>query len=295
MAGYHVILNPSAGSTESTYSNQIKAAFGDRVEDMAIHAPGDIAQGARQAAAKPECRVLIAVGGDGTVRTVAAEAIAAGKTFGVIPAGTLNHFAKDAGIPQGLTEAVAVILEGHTSRVDYATVGNHVFLNNASLGIYPALVRRREQLQYRIGKWPALIWELIKLLLHSLQRYRFTLSYQDAVHRFTTPFIFIGNNDYQSQAGGFGGRHRLDAGILTLVIFTANHRLRFGVELLKTFLGKPTHPDMRTEQITEVTIASPAGRVDIALDGEVLTIKLPVTATVRPRGLSLLTPRQSSS
>jgi len=93
--------------------------------------------------------VLIAAGGDGTVSTVAAAAARAGKTFGVIPCGTLNHFARDAGIPLELDAAVDVLAAGYTRMLDTGVVNDRIFINNASLGAYPRMVWERNRARRR--------------------------------------------------------------------------------------------------------------------------------------------------
>ncbi len=118
--------------------------------------------------------VIVAAGGDGTVSSVAAAVAAAGKTLGVIPAGTLNHFARDAGIPTELDDAVALIKDAHTRGVDIGLVNGRVFLNNVSLGNYPRMVHERERLES--GRRPRAIatalavartwWRLGKLTAH---------------------------------------------------------------------------------------------------------------------------------
>ena len=104
----------------------------------------------------------MAGGGDGTVNTVASAVIDTDKTFGVLPLGTLNHFAKDLHIPLDLEAAARTIIAGHTTQVDVGEVNDEIFLNNSSLGLYPRLVQKRKKKQ-RLGsrKWAAFFWAAI--------------------------------------------------------------------------------------------------------------------------------------
>jgi undecaprenyl-diphosphatase len=117
----------------------------------------------RVAAASPGIRALGVWGGDGTVGTAAAAAIQLNLPLLVLAGGTLNHFARDAGTPS-LREAVAAATEGQAARADVGIVSVErglaedpektelIMLNTASIGLYPNLVRRREQLQPALGK-----------------------------------------------------------------------------------------------------------------------------------------------
>jgi diacylglycerol kinase family enzyme len=101
--------------------------------------PGaEIPEAAERAAAAG--RVLVAAGGDGTVSTVAAVAVRTGSDLGVLPLGTLNHFARDAGIPMDVDGAVDALVDGSITLVDVCEVNDRTFVNNASLGAYPAIV-----------------------------------------------------------------------------------------------------------------------------------------------------------
>ena len=97
----------------------------------------------RKALETTEC-TIVAAGGDGTVSAIAAQLAGTRKRMGVLPLGTLNHFAKDLGIPLELEEAIRTVVNGHTRAVDVAEVNGRVFINNSSLGLYPRIVMHRE-------------------------------------------------------------------------------------------------------------------------------------------------------
>jgi diacylglycerol kinase family enzyme len=96
-------------------------------------------------AARGDSQTIVAGGGDGTISAIAAELVDTDKTLGVLPLGTLNHFAKDLNIPLDVKEAAQTIIAGHVVEVDVGEVNGQVFVNNSSLGLYPDIVRRREQ------------------------------------------------------------------------------------------------------------------------------------------------------
>ena len=89
--------------------------------------------------------VVVAAGGDGTISSVAAALIDTPVPLGILPVGTLNHFAKDLGLPLDLAGAVRTIMEGQRRRVDVGEVNGRIFVNNSSIGMYPVMVRDRDE------------------------------------------------------------------------------------------------------------------------------------------------------
>ena len=125
-----------------------------RVRLERVRDPGDLAARARQAASRHD--LLVAAGGDGTVSVVAGVAVSTGSSLGVLPMGTLNHFAKDVGLPLDLEKAVEAIVAGRVHQVDVGEVNGRIFVNNSSVGLYPRMVWEREAEQRRgHRKWAA--------------------------------------------------------------------------------------------------------------------------------------------
>src|SRR5512145_345184 len=155
MAAAAIIVNQLSGSAESRgkeLDDAVRQA-GLEARILRVHSTELIAAAERAAA---EGFVLVAAGGDGTVSTVASVAVRTQSTFGVIPLGTLNHFARDAGIPLDPAKAAAVIAAEHTRELDVGQMNGSTFVNNVSLGLYPRLVWERQREQHRgRGKWTA--------------------------------------------------------------------------------------------------------------------------------------------
>lgn len=112
MSAIPVVLNAAAGNgwTEETLARlpeQFRAA-GLEAEILAARSGEEIATLARKAAAARPA-VIVAGGGDGTVSTVASIVQSTPTALGVLPLGTLNHFAKDLGIPLEVEEAIGVL------------------------------------------------------------------------------------------------------------------------------------------------------------------------------------------
>jgi diacylglycerol kinase family enzyme len=237
--------------------------------------------------------MVAAGGGDGTINAVASVMAGSGVRFGVLPLGTLNHFAKDLGIPLDLDEAVRNLATGVARQVDVGEVNERIFLNNSSLGLYPDIVRDREKQQRRLGrgKWPAAVWAT----LAALRRYPF-LSMRLTVNGKTlarrTPFVFIGNNRYKMEGLSIGERDHLDDGLLSLYVPQHPTRLgllRFAFDALLGKLGSERDFDVLESGGFEIDTHH--AHLHVATDGEVTRMTPPLRYRVRPGALTVLVPK----
>lgn len=288
-----ILLNRASGSGRATTA-------ADRVEELlrsaGIDAPVLTVDGHHVAAAAEQAvasgsSVLVAGGGDGTVSTVAAVAARAGVTLGILPLGTLNHFARDVGIPSDLGAAIDVIANGRPMPVDVGDVNGRLFLNNSSLGLYPRMVWEREQEQRRgRRKWPALAVAMFRVW----RQYRWiavTVEGDGSRRIVRTPFVFIGNNEYTLDGGRIDNRGRLDAGVLQLCIAPGVDRtgmLRIVAAALAGRVG--TVEAFESQLLTEVTIRGQRTRLGVSLDGEMTTLTSPLRYRIRRRALRVLVP-----
>jgi diacylglycerol kinase family enzyme len=243
-------------------------------------------------------RAVVAGGGDGTVSSVAGALAGTGRPLGVLPLGTLNHFAKDLRIPLGLEEAARNVCEGREASVDVGEVNGQVFVNNSSLGLYPRIVRRREKLQERegSGKWSA----FVRAGLAVLRRYpflyvRLSADGREIVRR--TPFVFVGNNEYEVEGTRIGARSRLDGGRLSLYVAHRTGRLGLLRLALSALLGRlrQAHDfDALCAQEIWVETRRPK-RIPVATDGEVTVMTTPLHYRVRPGALKVIVPKEVTS
>lgn len=289
-----VIINARSGAGNSAEVQQrIAAAFHAAGADARISLAGSGPEliTLAQHAARGEAERVVGAGGDGTMNAIAAAIIDAGKTLGVLPAGTMNHFAKDLKIPLDLEGAIGTIVAGHTASVDVGEVNGRVFLNNSGLGLYPRIIREREK-QQRLGwgKWPAYSWAALAVL----RRYpfldiRLSVGGRDRTTR--TPFVFVGNNEYQMEQLSVGGRACLDAGALSVYTTRGTGRLGLIRLALGALLGGLRQDrDFVAFTTTGMWIDTRHERLRVALDGEVVTMEPPLHYRVRPGALRVLVP-----
>jgi diacylglycerol kinase family enzyme len=289
-----VLLNAAGGragkpATEAAIAALFLAARID-AQILVLRRGQDPAEAARAAGARTT--VVVAAGGDGTVGGVAAGLVGTSTVLGVLPLGTLNHFARDLHIPLDLEEAVATIAGGRVARIDVGQVNDRVFVNNSSIGIYPSVLEVREDLRRSgHGKWPAMALATVRVLRHYRGvLVRVTADGRQAVWR--TPFVFVGNNEYTLEGTHLGGRTALDAARLFAYLAPRVRARELPMLLVRALLGRT-----RTSEAFEIVSAPDlwvdtlhARRIRVALDGEITTMTTPLHYRTRPGALRVLLP-----
>lgn len=290
-----VLVNAHAGTgCPPDWIDQLQRSFTEaglaaRVD--LIEQGGDIADHVARAI-REGAPMVVAGGGDGTVSAVAAGLVGTGVTLGVLPMGTLNHFAKDLGIPLEQEQAIAVLAAGRTLQVDAGEVNGRIFINNSSLGLYPVIVRGREERQRRLGhgKWRA----LLEASVAAARRYAL-LTVQIEVDGQTlkrrTPFVFIGNNEYSMEGFEIGERDRLDG--RTLSLYLTQRMGRFGLlrlALLALLRRLDNERDFDRLLAREFVVRTGQARLRVATDGEVTMMDSPLRYRVLPQALQVAVP-----
>lgn len=292
------ILNRQAGgSADGGWLEQNRAA----VEHVAAGGPisavgsGDEIRTAVQRALDAGCETVVAGGGDGTLNAVASELLKSERgqpTFGALPLGTLNHFAKDLGLPLDPLAALEVVADGHSTLVDVGEVNGHCFLNNSSIGLYVDIVRDRERQQTRLGrgKWPAFTWALVG----ALRRFPFltvALAANGRAVEHRTPLVFIGNNVYRAEGLQIGERDSLQGGVLSVYLTERAGRLRLLALGLRALAGRVRQErDFLAFTTTGLRIDTRHRLIGVALDGETLRLATPLEYRSRPGALRVLVP-----
>lgn len=302
---FEVIINCVAGGGPDTEAGRaVEEAFASCGAAAHVHlarAGEELTELAR-AAVSNGARAVVAGGGDGTVGAVASVLVGTDKALGVLPLGTLNHFAKDLRIPLEVEGAARNVCEGREVLVDVAEVrgddgaesGRRVFINNSGLGLYPHIVRRREKLQEReaVGKWTA----FARASLAILRRYpflnvRLNADGKEIVR--VTPFVFVGNNEYEVEGTRIGGRERLDAGRLSLYVAHRTGRLGLLRLALRALFGRLRQSkDFDALSAEEIWIETRRPkRLYVATDGEVTVMTTPLHYRVLPKALRVIVPK----
>ena len=284
-----VILNAgSGGGNDAVLAERLAALFAaaGAVARIELVNGSDLAARVEAAIARrPD--VIVAGGGDGTVSSVAAALAGGPIALGVLPLGTLNHFAKDMQLPLDIESAVAQIARGALRRVDVGEVNGRVFINNSSLGLYPDIVRDRERQQKRLGrgKWLALAWASV-LALRRFPFLRVRLTVDGKPWQRRTPFVFIGNNEYRMEGFAIGARAALDTGCLSLYIAQRAGRLRLLQLAVHALFGRLKQArDFDAILAADIVVESRRRRIRVATDGEITVMTPPLRYRIRPASL----------
>ena len=294
-AGLLVLANPASGPVSrdsEALADRIRRAFAaaGRTADVRLIAPAELAAAVR--AARDGYGAIIVAGGDGSVSTAAGVLAGSETALGVLPLGTLNHFARDIGMPVELEAAVTALADGTIARVDVGEVNGRVFVNNSSVGIYSRIVEDRDR-QRRVhgrGKWLALSIAGARALRHYRRR-RLTISTGERMWHRRTSLLFVGNNSYQLRFPSMGARPRLDGGGLCLfAVFGRGWRL-VRLAMLALIGAAATDRDFeRAEGLREVIVTSAEAELPVAIDGEIEWLQMPLRYRIRPLALTVIRP-----
>jgi diacylglycerol kinase family enzyme len=252
----------------------------------------DLLAAAREGAAS-DTDVVVMAGGDGTVSAGAGGLAGTGKPMGVLPLGTLNHFARDLGIPTELEAAVRNVAEGIVREVDVGEANDRVFVNNSSLGLYPAAVALRDAWMagQSMQKWVA----MGRAALDTLRRFpvvRLTLRVPEGSLNVTTPMVFIGNNRYETKLFSLGKRPALEDGDLWVYLARDAGRFRFLRLALRALIGRlDDSRDFQGLCVKEMLVEDRRRMLKVAFDGEVCHVAPPLRYQIRPRALRVIVPR----
>ena len=302
------IVNAAAGSSDAEAKREvIEAALqaGGRRGDLLFCNPAELSHMSYQAATRASATrtAVVAVGGDGTLNTVAQAAHAAGCAMGVVPQGTFNYFARTHGIPADPADAVRQLLCSVPAPVQVAGINDRVFLVNASLGLYPDLLEDREAYKARFGRsrWVAFLAGCATLL-RAQRRLRLRIEMGGKARDMQTLTLFVGNNRLQLQQLGAEPEDTLagtpgDGTMAALVLRPIGTRSMLGLMLHGAMgsLGEAAGVERFEFQHLVVRPTLPQSRsgVKVAFDGEVTMMRAPLEFRVLAKPLYLLKPQLS--
>jgi undecaprenyl-diphosphatase len=260
--GLVIAVNPRSGPDDYDPAADIQELL-PRAEVLTMTEDAGVHELLGEAARSGRAKALGVAGGDGSVAAAAAIALDHGLPLAVVPAGTLNHFARDVGLetPQ---DAVDAVLAGQAVQVDVADVNGTPFLNTSSIGSYPEMVRRRDRLSGRMGKWLALTFAAAQVL-----RTGSPVSLVVNGQPLQAWILFVGNCRYTPRGLSPAWRPRLEDGLLDVQYLRAD--LRFGRTraVLATLLGVSEHSRSYGHlEAEEVRVVSRSGAQQVAYDGE---------------------------
>jgi undecaprenyl-diphosphatase len=287
-SGVAIVVNPNAGSgalVDESPAEALRAGL-PGAEIVELDEDDDLVDALRRLATGGVSVIGVA-GGDGSINAAAGIAVEHGLPLVVVPAGTLNHLARDLGV-ETVDEAVEAVRSGHAAEIDVAWIDGHPFLNTASFGSYVELVDAREALEHRLGKWPALAVALVRVLRHGAP----IEVEMDGERRYLW-LVFVGNCCYLPHGMAPTWRERLDDGQLDVRVVDAAHpfsRTRLVLAVLTGTLRRSRV--FTTWRTTNMRVRSASGPVRLARDGETFDGAEAFEVTKNGTRLAVFTPRR---
>ena len=282
------LVNPDGGSAEAALAALEKAGGFQVTRAGAKELPGLLAK--EIAAGTP--RVLVA-GGDGTLARAASVLAGTPVALAVLPGGTLNHFARDHGIPLDPDEALALAATGPVAAVDVGYVNDDIFLNTSSVGAYTRYVRTRQRFEPVLGYWLGSLAAGLRVLL-TLRRMTVVLAANGATRTWAAPLVFVGVGERklglpglgQPVPGGGRGLHLvMPRGRRQARRFArAFSRLDQGVPVTARALG------VDAALVERFRLRLSGGSAQVALDGEIRRVATPLDYRVAPGALRVVAP-----
>ena len=288
------IINDHAGSAGASAKADLEELFlrhsvkADIVEPSDTGSIATLAKGAIQ----KDYDVIVAGGGDGTVNAVASELVGnSAVKLGILPLGTLNHFARDLGLPTDIEKAVETIVASHVKSIDVGEVNGKIFINNSGLGLYPAMVKLREGLQ-KSGhrKLLAALWASLRIFARFRHLGLELHPPGGRVVKRETPMLFVGNNPYNTSLAGLGTRPSLDMGLLWVVMPTASGRWGLVRSLWAILTASEKTGDIYSIHAANLVVASRRRLIKVAVDGEVMQLRPPLNYRIHPKSLQVIVP-----
>jgi diacylglycerol kinase family enzyme len=295
MARIRVLLNCNAGAVSA--DPRIGQTVAEAFAQAGIETEVELVEGGK---CEVRCRAIvehgdplvIVGGGDGTVSAAASTLVGTETLLGILPLGTLNHFARDLGIPTKIEEAAELIARRTERRVDVAEMNGRLFINNSAIGLYPLMVIDRDLQRVRLGRSKRLA--MLVASLRTLARFnhqRLTLSVNDTQARINTPLLFVGNNEYQTDIGVAGQRESIEGGKLSVFVMRKKTRRGLIAASIRALFNRSRPDDMvRIEGVERLCVSSRKHQLAVSLDGEVVRAAPPLDYKIRKRALRVIAP-----
>lgn len=295
----HLLANCASGqgvgADIASLAAEVCAERGARLEVHPVARPRDLEMAARRAAeaARTGGGVVVAAGGDGTIRGVA-QVLAGGEVpLAAVPVGTFNFFARNHHIPEEPRDALALALDGVPQSVDLGEINGHVFLINASLGLYARAIAEREQSTARFGRNRlVVVASTVMSFLKGHPAVGLEIEADGQITKVRIPMVFIGNNALQLRDVALDVAECMRAGRLAVVVMRPVGTLG----MLRTTLNGLMRMLDRDESLQgfcadALIIRRRHWKMTVALDGELFRLPTPLSVRRWQGALRLVKPR----
>lgn len=274
-------------------AKEVFAAEGHEL-DCRVVAGKSVEAELRRASRDPDVEAVLAGGGDGTVSAAAAMAFKSGKPLAVLPAGTMNLFARSLGVPPDLDRALAAIARGRVDHIDIATANGRPFVHQFGVGIHARLVRIRNSMVYRsrTGKMLASLRAILAAAINP-PRFMVELHSEKGARTLMASGIAVSNNPLDDSPVPVAGS--LTDGVLGVYIahtVTTNELLTLALDVM-TGRWRANAAISETE-VRDLVLTFPRRKrgTHAVIDGELIDLEPAVSLQIHPKALPVILPAQ---
>lgn len=241
--------------------------------------------------------VIVAAGGDGTLNAVASELLHQEIPLGVLPLGTFNYVARVLNIPLDIIQAAEVIATGESRSSHVARINDRIYLNNASLGLYPLFIKKRELYNRKFGRFPLHAYTSgLDVLIRDRKELKLEIEVNQQKYPVKTPLIFFGNNQLQLQEMNLKIAKCAEIGEVAGVVLAKSDKMSLFKTLFQLIRGQLENAaDVYSFSGEKVTVYSKKAKLTVAIDGEITEIATPLKFNVDKNALKIMVPYDSAS
>ena len=241
--------------------------------------------------------VIVAAGGDGTLNAVASQMLKQQIPMGILPMGTFNYVARVLHIPLDILEAAEVIATGEQRASHVACINDQIYLNNASLGLYPLFIKKREEYNRKFGRFPLNAYTSgLDVLIRDWKELKLEVEVDGKKYPVKTPLIFFGNNQLQLEELKLKVSKCAELGEIAGVVIAKGDKLTLFKTLFQTIRGKLEQAsDVYSFGAQKVTVYSRKPKLTVALDGEIVSMSTPLDLHVEKNALNIMVPHAATS
>lgn len=247
--------------------------------------------------ASHEVGVIVVAGGDGTLNAVATHVLEHPIPIAVIPLGTFNYVARYLNIPFDILEAAALVVHGKPQQVHVGRINEHIYLNNASLGLYPLFIKKRELYNRYLGRFPFNAYASgFDVLIRDRKELKLQLDIDQIRFPVKTSLLFFGNNQLQLEELNLKVAKEVEQGKVAGVLLAKSDKPSIFKALYRVIRGELEQAeDVYIFSGNDVKISLARKNITVAIDGEIVTMQSPLHFSVQKSALTLLVPHDSAS
>jgi diacylglycerol kinase family enzyme len=286
-----LFLNPRAGTFSLADESSLRTLAGERGLRIVEIVPGIDVRSIVHEALEAGLRSFVVAGGDGSVHHVAQALVGTEGILGVIPAGSVNHLARDLELPVGdWRAAFEIAVSGTIRQIDVGRANGVYFLNSVIAGMYTTISEYRERFRSTDSRWRAYL-KAVRLALHHFPHVTLVVELDGRVETFRTQLFVVAVNGYDlSQSGVVSPKTSLTNGRLSIYSLSFMSRLQFVRATAKYLRGRIGEvPGFRSVRTTQLRVDTGRRHVRVALDGELIEAPTPLQIAIVPSSLLVRT------